>query len=260
MSLEGPNSENSLTVIVTLENGARVFTPQQPEPANLAWNVDHRRLDIKQPGRYFLTMVAAGFTFDSTPVAFEGSHHGFSVYQKSASQVSILIATDAGPGDRTHFWLVGTDSDGRPTIIDPTILVEPPGGTPDVVPPSIAAGTLLVSVAMDENSQLVYKEELVDTPHLEWDQEALSAKVSHHGTYFLVYGTDFELGTPAVEFPGGQPDFIKLTETGHLAILEIRVRIGQPKESVPVKLNAAADAFPSNNEPTILVEPPGQID
>ncbi|HEV7671918.1 MAG TPA: hypothetical protein VGS22_25630 [Thermoanaerobaculia bacterium] len=123
MSLEGPDPSNSLTVVVTIVKASRVFTPQPTRSKSLSWNVDHRRLDIAEPGRYFLILAAQDFTLDSPAIEFKGRHHGISVYEADTTQVTILIATDATAGERAEFWLI---EKGGGTV-DPTILVDPPG-------------------------------------------------------------------------------------------------------------------------------------
>lgn len=150
MSLEGPNAGNNLTVNVSIVDGVKIFTPVEPAPENLTWNVNHRRLDIAKPGRYFFTLVAQGFTLASPPIEFKGAHKGMSLYEadsnESSTQATILIATDAAEGERAEFWLLGQDGE----IVDPTILVEPPDRpADDDLPGGGVRGTLMVGVAID---------------------------------------------------------------------------------------------------------------
>lgn len=256
MSLEGPNPDNCLTVVVSVENGKHIFTPRLPQPKNLRWNANHRRVETLQHGRYFLTVVAQDALLASPAIVFKGAHKGISIYQEdsgeSSSEATILISTDATEGERAEFWIVfqggGTE--------DPTILVDPPHIGAEVKSHECESGTLLVRVRKEAGGY-VYSELVSDSPNLTWNGGTTQATVHYYGTYFVVFGADFEFAKTAITFPQGQPSFVTLSETPHLGILRVEVEVGVAwPVTVQLQLNPKVPGKQGITEPTILVDPP----
>ncbi|MEP7013248.1 MAG: hypothetical protein ABJC13_23260 [Acidobacteriota bacterium] len=240
------------------------FTSSAPTGSGITFDDAPRQATINELGTFLLSYTMDGFeikdpgiTWGESPAADPTPPTGYTVNEvPNGSSFTVEVTTALTGGAQTASFLIHQDS--TTDVIDPTILVEPPGG--QIVDfDRLGTGTLLVSAALEPDKQLVYKEQVRDTPYLEWLPDILSARVSNEGLYYLVYGTDFELGIPAIEFPNGQPEYIELTQTGHLAILTLRVSKGQPHEQVLLKINMAFPDPGVNNEPTILVEPPGGV-
>ncbi len=252
-----PNGQDTLFVDLAVDtDGRRTFTPRLPAPPGLSWNVPHRRFNVMEKGNYFLTVVAGpGLVFATPAIVITTPAKGITFRGQTGDMATIAVTSDYAD-EKAEFALVLKTGPDRTETIDPTILVEPPGGDFDEEIGG-KTGTLLVSVSLDEDKQLVYREQVRDTPFLEWIAAMRSGRVSSEGVYYLVYGTDFELGVPAIEFPNGKPPYIELKQTGHLAILTLTVAFGQPHEQVPLRLNVNGLAPGINNDPTILVEPPG---
>lgn len=252
----GPNPTNSLAVDVSIdENGKRNLVPQPTSAANLSWNVDHRRLDVAKPGRYFLVFNAKGFTFASPAVEFDGSHKGVGLYQESSTQAILSISTAAGDGERVSFSLVGTGADGCREILDPTILVEPPGGlseaetdTGDVLRVGIEWIGLDVGYAFLQGSE-----------KLSGISSDFYALIADFGDSILVFDAFFELANPGIVFPDGQPEYITLDQQGNEVTLTISVTAGMKAQVVPLAIVPADKTVGAPNDPTILVEPPGGI-
>ena len=227
---------------ITFDDASRTATINELGTFQLSYSIDG--FDIKDPG----------ITRGNSPSGSTRPPTGYTVNEATdGSSFTVEVTTAQTGGAETASFLIHQDS--TTDVIDPTILVEPPGGIDFDLPEN--TGTLLVSAAIDEDKQLVYEEQVRDTPYLEWLPDIYSAKVTNEGVYYLVYGTDFELGIPAIEFPNGHPAYIDLAQTGHLAILTLRVSKGQPHEEVLLKINRVDPDPGIHNEPTILVEPPG---
>ncbi len=256
LNLGGPNQTNSLTVDVSIaKDGQRIFTPQPTSATNLSWNTDHRRLDIAKPGRYFLTFNAQGFNFASPAVVFNSEHKGISIYldgsNESPSQVTLLIATDATVGERASFSLVATTSGGGTEILDPTILVEPPGLTASDAPSD--PNTLQVGISLVA-TDYIYSHGNQKLSGLSSDYYAL---IGDFGIYQVVFDAQFELAVPGIEFPQGQPSYITRTQVGNTVTLTVSVDAGMKPATVPLKIVPVDEKLKAPNDPTILVEPPG---
>lgn len=257
MSSDAPEPNDSNRLVVELaENaeGRRIFIPRLPAPSGLDWNVSHRRLDVREKGNYFLTVVAGnGLTFATPAIVFTTPAMGISFLGQSSDTATIAITSDYGE-ERAKFDIVLQTGSGT-EIIDPTILVEPPGGVPD---PALEIPTLTVRVDLVDGLYVYVLKEA--DPNLSGVTSTLTAKVSNYGNYAVIFDASFPLENPGITFPDGKPDYITPSQPigSNTVTLQIQVAKGQPwPKEVPLKIEKGKPPIPKDpNDPTILVEPP----
>jgi hypothetical protein len=250
-----PNDGNTLFVDLAEDTeGRRTFTPRLPAPAGLDWNVNHRRLDVLEKGDYFLTIVAGnGLTFATPAIVFTTPATGISFQGQSGNAATIAITSDYGE-ERAVFDIVLQTDSGGIEIVDPTILVEPPGGI-DSEAPSVPS--LVVNVSLTEAGDYLYEPDQADTPNLVWVEEKQTAKISAVGTFRVIFNAAFPLGPLGILFPnGGKPGNVTRSKDADVVTLEIAA---SQYQKILLQIQQADNNLVPN-EPTILVEPPGQVD
>ena len=119
--------------------------------------------------------------------------------------------------------------------------------------------TLTIKVGSEEDSY-VYAVKLTEAP-LGVAITSLTATVEDYGTYTIVFDASFNLKDPGITFPAGQPEYITLLQNVNAVALTVRVdRDGTWPALVPLKIEQDGHLPHVPNEPTILVDPPGQTE
>ncbi|HXU29341.1 MAG TPA: hypothetical protein VN851_02085 [Thermoanaerobaculia bacterium] len=237
----------------------------EPQGSRFRFSTSSHQATIGSFGTYVLT-ITTGFTLGDPAITFtDGQPADVEISDLGSNSFTLKIFASRDSTDfpqKIGFQIHSSDPDAD-SIVDPTILVDPPHtGQGDEIGGVAESGTLILSVSTDKEApdQLVYKQQVVDTALLKWSPDERLATVSGFGLYYLVFGADFVLKDPAIDFPeepeSKPPPFVTLRQTSNLAILEIEVKQGAKEQKIPLRLQPENFNGGNINEPTILVDPP----
>jgi hypothetical protein len=254
------DSKISGAMALSVDEQGNFTIDHEPQGSRFTFSTSSHQISVKSYGTYVLT-ISTTFTLGDPAVTFPGGQpDDVELSDVGTNSFTLRIFASRESKDfpqQTNFEIHPADSE-IDKIVDPTILVDPPRTEDDGVLDDFGSGTLLLSVDLDEpQGQFAYQVQVVDAPVLQWNQENSIASVLEYGTYYVVFGADFEFNDPAILFEGDPPSYVTLKQTGHLGILEIAVeKERQWPQTIRLRLNPKGANSGVVNEPTILVDPP----
>ncbi len=223
---------------ITFDDGSRTAKITAYGTFQLSYSMDG--FDIKDPG----------ITWGPSPDGTTTPPTGYTVSEETdGSSFTITVTVSESGGAETATFLIHQDST---EVIDPTILVEPPGGVASDEP---AAPSLVVNVSLSPAGDYVYTPDQADTPHMVWLDVERTAKISEVGVFKVIFKAAFKLGPLGILFPDGKPGNVTRSKDENVVTLEI---VARPLliQVIPLRIEKSDSNF-VRNEPTILVEPPG---